>query len=315
VDVKETSFQENYQMKKIAKQRLSTFDVKEPKELMTFLLETIKDKNRTKIKSMLTHRQFKVGNDVVTQYNHPLKAGDKVTVSWDKGFKKVSFQGLNIIFEDDDIIVINKRSGLLSIGSAKEKKLTAYSILKNHVQLDNPANSVFVVHRLDRDASGLMVFAKNRKAQLEMQTTWDKTTLKRKYLVVAEGTFEKDEDTITTYLKESKALIVYSYLHDSKEFKKAVSSYTVIKKNEYFTLLEATLETERKHQLRAQLKAMEHPIVGDKKYDSTQNPIDRMAFHAKVLTFTHPTTHKEVTFETKVPDDFLMLFRVKYYEK
>lgn len=301
-------------MKKAPKLRLSTFEVTENKELLPFLLETIKDKNRTKIKSMLTHRQFKVGNEVITQHNHPLKKGDKVTVSWDKGFKKVSFQGLSIVFEDDDIIVVNKRSGLLSIGSAKEKKMTAYRILKNHVQIDDPTNNVFVVHRLDRDASGLMVFAKSRKAQLEMQSTWDKTSTKRKYLIVAEGTFEKDEDTLTTYLKESKALIVYSYLHDAKEFKKAVSSYSVIKKNEYFTLLEATLETERKHQIRAQLKAMEHPIVGDKKYDSTQNPLNRMALHAKVLTFIHPATHKEVTFETKVPDDFLKLFRIKYYE-
>jgi 23S rRNA pseudouridine1911/1915/1917 synthase len=301
-------------MKKIAKLRLSTFEVAEPKELMTFLLETIKDKNRTKIKSMLTHRQFKVGSEVVTQYNHQLKKGDKVTVSWDKGFKKVSFQGLTIVFEDENILVINKRSGFLSIGSAKEKKMTAYSVLKNHVQLDDPSSNVFVIHRLDRDASGLMVFAKNRKSQLEMLATWDKTALKRKYLIVAEGTFESDEGQLTSFLKESKALIVYSSQHDSKESKKAISHYTVIKKNEYFTLLEANQETERKHQLRAQLKAIDHPIVGDKKYDSTQNPIGRMALHAKELTFIHPTTHKEVTFDTKVPDDFLKLFRQKYYE-
>ena len=301
-------------MKRTNKLRLSTYEVTEPTELMAFLLLTIKDKNRSKIKSMLNHRQFKVGNDVITQYNHALKKGDKVTVSWDKGFKKVSFQGLNIVFEDDSIIVINKRSGLLSIGSAKEKKLTAYRILRNHVQIDDPSNNIFVVHRLDRDASGLMVFAKNRKTQLEMQATWGKTADKRKYLIVTEGTFENDEDTITSYLKESKALIVYSSQHDSKESKKAVSRYSVIKKNEYFTLLEACQETERKHQLRAQLTAMKHPIVGDKKYDSTQNPIGRMAYHAKVLTFIHPETHKEVTFETKVPDDFLKLFRFKYYE-
>jgi len=167
---------------------------------------------------------------------------------------------------------------------------------------------------LDRDASGLMVFAKNRKAQLEMQATWGKTANKRKYLIVAEGTFEKDEDTITSFLKESKALIVYSSMHDSKESKKAVSTYSVVKKNEYFTLLEAFQETERKHQLRAQLTAMKHPIIGDKKYEATQNPLGRMAYHAKVLAFIHPETHEEVTFETKVPDDFLKLFRYKYYE-
>lgn len=301
-------------MKKTARHRQSTFTVKEPAELMTFLLATINDKSRNKIKSMLAHKQVKVGNHIITQFNHPLKTDDKVTVAWDKGFKKVSFQGLNIVFEDKDIIVINKKSGLLSIGSAKEKKLTAYNIITNHIQQEDPANHLFVVHRLDRDASGLMVFAKNRKAQLELQASWDKTANKRKYLVVAEGTMEKDEDTITSFLKETKALIVYSTHHDVKGSRKGVSHYQVIKKNEYYTLLEAWLETERKHQLRAQLKSLGHPVIGDKKYEATQNPIERMAYHAKVLTFMHPTTHKEVTFETKVPDDFLKIFRYKYYE-
>lgn len=301
-------------MKKSIKNRQSTFNVGEPSELMSFLLLTIKDKSRNKIKSMLAHKQIKVGNEIVTQFNHELKKGDKVTVAWDKGFKKVIFQGLDIVFEDDDIIVINKKSGLLSVGSAKEKKQTAYRIITNHIQQENPANHLFVVHRLDRDASGLMVFAKNRKAQLEMQATWDKTALKRRYLIVVQGTFEKDEDTITSFLKESKALIVYSTKHEVKGSRKAISHYKVVKKNEYFTLIEACQETERKHQLRAQLKAMEHPIVGDKKYEATENPIGRMAFHAKELTFIHPATHKEVKFETKVPDDFLKIFRYKFYE-
>lgn len=301
-------------MKKSIKNRQSTFNVGEPSELMSFLLFTIKDKSRNKIKSMLAHKQIKVGNEIVTQFNHELKKGDKVTVAWDKGFKKVIFQGLDIVFEDDNIIVINKKSGLLSVGSAKEKKQTAYRIITNHIQQENPANHLFVVHRLDRDASGLMVFAKNRKAQLEMQATWDKTALKRQYLIVTQGTFEKDEDTITSFLKESKALIVYSTKHEVKGSRKAISHYKVVKKNEYFTLIEAYQETERKHQLRAQLKAMEHPIVGDKKYEATENPIGRMAFHAKVLTFIHPATHKEVKFETKVPDDFLKIFRYKFYE-
>ncbi|HRP61458.1 MAG TPA: RNA pseudouridine synthase, partial [Vicingus sp.] len=205
-----------------------------------------------------------------------------------------------------------KRSGLLSVGTAKEKSMTAYRIVQDHIQQDDPAAHLFVVHRLDRETSGLMVFAKNRRAQQEMQDTWSQTVLKRKYLVVAHKTFEKDVDTISSYLKESKALIVYSS-NNPKEGKQGVSHYSVVKKNEYYTLLEAWQETELKHQLRAQLSAIKHPILGDKKYGSTENPLGRMAFHAKVLTFIHPTTHQEVTFETKVPDDFLMIFRLKYY--
>lgn len=294
--------------------RQSTLAVTENTELLEFLLLKIKDKSRNKVKAMLAHKQIKVGNDVTTQFNQPLKPNDKVVVSWDGPFKKVAYQGLQIVFEDDQIIVINKRSGLLSVGTAKEKSMTAYRIVQDHIQQDDTAAHLFVVHRLDREASGLMVFAKNRTAQQELQDTWSQTVLKRKYLIATHKTFEKDEDTISSYLKESKALIVYSG-NNPKEGKKGVSHYSVVKKNEYYTLLEAWQETELKHQLRAQLSAIKHPILGDKKYGSTENPLGRMAFHAKVLTFIHPTTHQEVTFETKVPDDFLMIFRHKYYER
>ncbi len=292
--------------------RQSTFTVVENTELLKFLYDVIKDKTKTKVKAMLAHKQIRVGNEVTTQFNEPLKPNDKVTVSWDGPFKKIAYTGLKIVFEDEHVIVINKRSGLLSVGTAKEKKMTAYRIIQDHIQEDNPAAHLFVIHRLDREASGLMVFAKSRQAQLEMESTFPASAMRRKYLIACQGTFEKDEDTISSYLKESKALIVYS-TNNPKDGKKAISYYSVVKKNEYYTLLEAWQETEFKHQLRSQFSAMKHPILGDKKYDATQNPLGRMALHAKVLTFQHPATHEEVTFETKVPDDFLMIFRQKYY--
>ncbi|MCC7332432.1 MAG: RluA family pseudouridine synthase [Flavobacteriales bacterium] len=293
--------------------RQSTFEVVEETVLLDFLLKTIKDKSRTKIKALLAHKQIKVGNEVTTKFDYKLLPSFKVTVSWDMPFKKVVYQGLKIVFEDEHIIVINKRSGLLSVGTAKEKKTTAYRIVQDHIQQTDPTAHLFVVHRLDRESSGLMVFAKNRKAQQEMQDTWNQTVAKRKYLIATQGTFEKDEDSIVSYLKESKALIVYSS-NNPKEGKRAESNYSVVKKNEYYTLLEAWQKTELKHQLRAQLGAKKHPILGDKKYGATENPLGRVAFHARVLTFIHPASHKEVSFETNVPDDFLMIFRQKYYE-
>lgn len=301
-------------MKKGNRNRQSTYTVEGKTTLLEFLLVTIKDKSRNKVKSMLGHRQVKVGDEVTTQFNAELKEGDKVIISWDKGFKKSILHGLKIVFEDDDVLVVNKRSGLLSVGSAKEKRQTAYRILTNHIQQDNPANHLFVIHRLDRDASGLMVFAKNRRAQLELQTTWGKTMAGRKYLIVAEGTIEEDNATLDTFLTESKALKVYSTPQKTQNGKKAISHYEVIKKNEFFTLLEATQETERKHQLRAQFTELGHPVTGDKKYEAKENPLGRMAYHAKTIAFIHPTTHKEMNFETKVPDDFLKLFRYRYYE-
>lgn len=294
--------------------RESVLTVTEPTKLLEFLILKIKDKSRTKIKALLAHKQIKVGNDLTTQFDHDLAVGDKVTISWDGPFKKVIYQGLKIVFEDESIIVINKRAGLLSVGTAKERKTTAYRIVQDHIQQQDPSAHLFVVHRLDRDASGLMVFAKTRAAYQELIDTWAATATKRKYLVVTQGTMQKDEDTISSYLKESKALIVYSG-NNPKDARKGVSHYSVVKKNEYYTLLEAWQETEHKHQLRAQFNSLKHPIIGDKKYGATENPLGRMAFHAKVLTFNHPVTHKEVTFETKVPDDFLMIFRHKYYER
>jgi 23S rRNA pseudouridine1911/1915/1917 synthase len=295
------------------KNRQSTFVVVKEDELLNFLIENIKDKSRNKIKAMLSHKQFKVGKDIVTQYNHILKPEDKVTISWDGPFRKENYDGVKIVFEDDDVIVINKRSGLLSIGSAKEKRQTAYRIITSHIQLDNPVARLFVVHRLDREASGLMVFAKNKRAQMALQESWEDTHQKNMYLAITQGTIEEDKATINSYLRESKALIVHSS-KNPKDGKKAITHYEVVKKNEYYTLLEATQETERKNQLRVHLKSIGHPIIGDKKYEAKENPIQRTALHLRKLTFKHPTTQEELTFETKVPEDFLQIFRYKYYD-
>ena len=298
---------------KTKKRRQSTFTALDDIELFKFIQLSIPDKSRNKLKGMLTHKQFKVGKEIITQYNHPLKKGDEVTVSWDGAFKKEKYEGIKIIFEDDDLIVIDKKSGLLSIGSEKEKRQTAYRIITHHIQQDNPVARLFVVHRLDREASGLMVFAKNKQTQVDLKDSWQKTFQKNLYLAVTEGTIEKDEDTISSFLNESKALIVYSG-NNPKLGKKAITNYNVVKKNEFYTLLEATLETERKNQLRVHLKSIGHPIIGDKKYDSKQNPINRTAVHLRKINFIHPATDQKMEFETKVPDDFLKIFRQKYYK-
>jgi len=295
------------------KNRLTTYTVTENMELLPYLLMVIKDKSRNKVKAMLTHKQFKVGKAITSQYNFSLKKGDVVTVSWDGPFKKEAYDGVKVIFEDDSVVVIDKKGGLLSIGSEKEKRQTAYRIVTRHIQQENPTARLFIVHRLDREASGLMVFAKNKQAQLTLKESWQQTLSKNVYLGVAEGTVEKDMLTISSYLRESKALIVHSS-NNPKEGKKAITHYRVIKKNEFFTLAEITQETTQKNQLRVHLKSIGHPIVGDKKYGAKENPINRTALHLRKLTFIHPVTMEEIYFETKVPNDFLALFRHRYYE-
>ena len=296
----------------LKKSRTSTFSVTEETELFKFIQAIIKDKSRNKLKAMLAHKQFKVGKEIITQYNHELKVGDEVTVNWDGAFKKEKYEGVKIIFEDDDIIVIDKKSGLLSIGSAKEKRQTVYRIVTNHIQQLNPVARLFVIHRLDREASGLMVFAKNKQAQVDLKDSWEKTFQKNLYLAVTEGTITENTLTISSYLNESKALIVYSG-NNPKVGKKAITHYDVVKKNEFFTLLEATQETERKNQLRVHLKSIGHPVLGDKKYESKQNPINRTAVHLRRIHFIHPATNEKMEFETKVPEDFLRIFRHNFY--
>lgn len=296
----------------LKKSRTSTFPITEDTELLKFLLILIKDKSRNKIKSMLTHKQFKVGKEIITQHNHPLKAGDEVTVNWDGAFKKEKYEGVKIVFEDDDIIVIDKKSGLLSIGSEKEKRQTVYRIVTNHIQQLNPVARLFVVHRLDREASGLMVFTKSKQAQVDLKDSWETTFQSNLYLAVTEGTIDEDTKTISSYLNESKALIVYSG-NNPKVGKKAITNYNVVKKNEFYTLLEATQETERKNQLRVHLQSIGHPVIGDKKYESKQNPINRTGVHLRKINFIHPATNKKMEFETKVPDDFLRIFRHNFY--
>lgn len=294
--------------------RVSRLKVEAADELLNFLLQHIKDKTRNKVKGMLARKQFMVNDKIIKQFDHALKVGDIVKISWDKPFRELSYQGVKVVFEDDDIIVVDKKSGLLSISTGKTKMQTVYKTITHHVQLDDPLAKIFVVHRLDKDASGLMVFAKNKNSQVSLQKDWDRTIANRKYLAVTQGTMENDEGKIVNYLKENKALMMYVVANKSDEAKLAVTHYQVIKKNEFYTLLEAHQETERKNQLRVHMKSLGHPIIGDKKYEATENPIGRLALHLKQLAFIHPITKKEVVFETKVPDDYLKIFRSRYYQ-
>lgn len=280
--------------------------VNQDNTLMKFLLENVKGKNRDNFKTLLCNGQVSVNGEIVTWYNHPLTAGQEVKISWEKQLKK-SYSGIRIIFEDEYVIVIEKSAGILSISTEKEKNQTAYSILSKHVKDQNPANKIFVVHRLDRETSGIMIFAKSEEIQAKLQENWNDTIIERTYIAVVERPVEKDSDVITSYLRESKALIVYSS-QNPEHGQKAVTHYRVIKKNAKYSLLAVNLETGRKNQIRVHMQDIKHPVVGDKKYGSMVNPINRLGLHAQVLAFTHPITKEQMRFETSVPSAFLKLF-------
>jgi 23S rRNA pseudouridine1911/1915/1917 synthase len=286
------------------------FDIKveESSTLLNFLRLRFPEKSRTTIKSILVHRQVSVDERVVTKHDHPLSQGQILTINWLRSPEIIHYPGFKILFEDEYLIVIEKEAGMLSIATDKETEKTAYSLLSSHVKKADPKNKIFVVHRLDRETSGVMLFARSQDVQQKLQEKWTETIMERTYIAVAEGSFEKDDGTITSYLHESKALKMYSG-SDPRSGQKAVTHYRVLMKDENFTLLEVNLETGRKNQIRVHMQDLGHSIAGDKKYGSNLNPIHRLGLHAQVISFRHPESGKVMRYETPIPPKFLKLFK------
>lgn len=214
---------------------------------------------------------------------------------------------LDIIYEDKFIIVVNKPSHLLTISTDNEKEKTLFHKVLMYEKRKNKNNKVFIVHRLDKDTSGLVLFAKDEKIKFKLQNSWDKDT-KRGYVAVVLGK-TKDKDTLTSYLLETKTLMVYS-TNNPKEGKLAITSYKKISDNKKMTLLDIRIKTGRKNQIRVQLADNKTPIVGDKKYnDSKFDPLRRLCLHANYLEIIHPITNKKQVFETNVPKEFMELVK------
>jgi 23S rRNA pseudouridine1911/1915/1917 synthase len=282
------------------------FEVKEPATLLPFLWSVLPDKSRSTVKSFLTHRQIVVDDKVITQFDSPLQVGQKVILNYGYNPTKTSYTGLKIVFEDDYLIVIEKQPGLLSIASNTEREQTAYNILRSHVKNKNPMNKIFILHRIDRETSGLMMFAKDAEVQKKMQHNWDETVTDRSYIALVEGVVEEDAGTISGYLKESKAFKMHS-VHNPGDGVLAITHFKVLKRNRKYSLLEVELETGRKNQIRAHMQEFGHPIVGDRKYGAKDNPIKRIGLHAHSLSFIHPVTGDEMKFTCNIPSKFSIL--------
>ena len=214
--------------------------------------------------------------------------------------------GLALIHEDRDIIVVDKPAGLLTISTEREKSRTAYFILTDYVRkgVAKSRNRIFIVHRLDRETSGVLIFAKNEEAKFRLQSQWQDT--KKTYLAVVHGRCEKRAETITTYLAENQAHGVYT-TQDARKGKLAHTAYRVLKETKDFSLLEVDLLTGRKHQIRVHLAGIGHPVVGDPRYGPERKVRNRLALHAQSITFKHPFSGEPLTFTTKVPEYFYTL--------
>lgn len=276
-------------------------------ELMKFLLESMPQKNRDNIKSLLRDNQVLVDNEPVSQFNYHLRPGQQVVISRNKISKKKTYRGISIIYEDSDVIVIDKHAGILSVATDNKEKFTAYSILYDHVKKKNPDGKIFIVHRLDRETSGLMMFAKSARVQMKLQENWNEIIRERVYVAAVQGNVNPPSGEISSYLRENDSRVVYSS-HQGDDGKYAITHYETIKTSPTYSLLKMSLRTGRKNQIRVHLQDIGHPIVGDKKYGSAINPISRLCLHAQVLAFQHPVNNRELRFETSVPRKFQELF-------
>lgn len=285
-----------------------TFKVKEQNELMKFLIENLPNKNRNNIKSLLKNKQVFVDGAAISQFNHPLNPGQEVMIT-ESRFSDKDMKGIKVVYEDEYLIAVEKASGILSIATDKEREKTAYNIVKNYVKSRNPLEKLFIVHRLDRETSGVMIFAKTEEMQQILQTNWQKMVLERTYVAVVEGKVEKNNDTIVSYLKENSAFVTFSSDKEIEGSKKAITHYTVLKRSKGFSLVEANIETGRKNQIRVHMQSLGHSVVGDKKYGATTNPLGRLGLHAKSIIFKHPKTGKVLSFQTGIPAKFSGMFK------
>ncbi|MEN6327479.1 MAG: RluA family pseudouridine synthase [Syntrophomonas sp.] len=290
------------------REKQTIFLVSEPAELMEFLMAQLPAKGRNNVKSLLSHRQIMVDGEVITQYNHQLHPGQEVLINWSLLRDEGQVRGLKIIYEDADIIVIDKPAGLLSIASDEDKINTAYRQVRDYVSSVTPENRIFIVHRLDRDTSGVMLFAKKEAVKHLMQEKWKDIVEDRAYVAVVEGRVEEIEGTIKSWLKETKTKLMYSSSRAGDGLE-AVTHFKVLQAAAKYSLLEIRLETGRKNQIRVHMQDIGHSIIGDKKYGSSKNPIGRLGLHAHILAFNHPVSGAPLRFETEVPKKFARLFR------
>lgn len=279
-----------------------------PAPLLEFVASRLPELKRTRLKQMLAHNQIAVNGIPQRSFNLEISPTDSVMVNFVREFKVFSNRRLKIVYEDSDIIVVEKGYGLLSMGNDKVKDGTAYSILRDYVKWSNPMNKIFIVHRLDRDTSGLMMFAKTMEAKTAMQHNWNNMVLERKYLAVVQGCPDPASDTIRSYLVENSRYEVYS-TQDPAQGQLAVTRYRTLSAGKNFALLEVELDTGRKNQIRVHLSDIGHPISGDRKYGAETSPIHRLCLHARTLRFIHPVTRKEMSFTTPVPAAFANLAR------
>ena len=288
---------------------LLTFKVTAPVELIAFIMDKMHGISRNRAKALISNRVVLVNNTITTHPLTGLAPGDVVQL--DRSRRKMSFRSneLDIVYEDPYLLIIDKSSGLLSM-SNNTRQQTVQTVLNRYLEKGGGRNTSHLVHRLDRDTSGLMVYAKDIQTQQSLINGWQQLVTDRRYLALVEGELEQQRGRIQSWLTEDKKFVTHSSPVDNGG-KYAVTHYNVLASSNGYSLVECELETGRKNQIRVHMADLGHPVVGDRKYGSDEDPMRRLGLHAYMLCFTHPVTGKHMRFETPVPYCFEKLLGVE----
>lgn len=285
----------------------AVYTVEEDAQLLDWLIANLKGLSRNKVKDTLHGRGIKVNGKIVTQFDYPLTRGMKISVSKSKKNDIFKSRYVNLVYEDPYLVVIEKKPGILSM-AAGHKSLNVKTVLDDYFRQTKQRCTAHVVHRLDRDTSGLMVYAKDMQTEQTLEHEWHNIVYDRRYVAVVSGEMEEDEGTIANWLKDNKAYVTYSSPVDNGG-KYAVTHFHVLDRTTEHSLVEYKLETGRKNQIRVHSADMNHPVCGDVKYGNGDDPIHRLCLHAYMLHFFHPVTRARMEFETPIPSQFRMLFK------
>ncbi len=283
------------------------YTVTQPDTLLPFLLARVKGKSRNNVKSLLSRRLVAVDGVPLSRFDAPLLPGQQVSIL-PASAPRADALPFPILYEDEHLIVVNKPAKLLSVANDKEKTRTAYHLVTDYVKARRVDDRIFVLHRLDRDTSGVLMFARDAETKELFQARWNEIVTRRGYLAVVEGVPKPAQDTIRSYLVETDTHLSFSGA-PGKGAKEAVTSYQIVKAGSGYALLDISIETGRKNQIRVHMKEKGCPVAGDKQYSARTNPIGRLCLHANELSFTHPATGEQITFKAKMPRDFNRVFR------
>lgn len=290
-----------------SKKLTQEFLVTTPMGLLDFLLQHVKQ-SRNNTKMLLTKKKILVDGVVVSQYDYMLQPKQVVSLSAIPVKQESLAKELDIIFEDAYLIAINKPSGLLTIGSDREKEKTAYRMLSDYVAQQDKRNRVYITHRLDRDTSGVLIILKDENLRDFMQDDWNKQVVTRRYIAVVEGKLANQSGMIRSWLKETRTNIMYSSSRPN-DGQEAITHYRVLKESAYYTMVDVKIDSGRKNQIRVHMLDLGHPVIGDDKYGSPSNPLKRLGLHASLLEFYHPVSKQLMRIEAKTPKEFSKLFK------